>query len=244
MEEIGKALKAIFDKLSDFFDIFDLSFIISGIASTVAIILWGVQRDIIQTPEIKTTGEIIFAAIVCYIVGLINFASGRWIRVIFYGIKDKKYPKRNHDKRSDEFLEEIIKAHNLSENIIFKDYLNRNDSRGIWRLYVRLWALIRKDDQFVNSLSLLKRYWVMAATYDGLSTSSLITLLLLIDSTFGIVISKPILISMKLGFITIAITLIIMIVCIREAKRYSDYQKEEIIATIADSIEKLNQSSR
>ena len=39
MKELGEALKLIFMKVGDFFDIFDLSFFVSGIAIASAIIL-------------------------------------------------------------------------------------------------------------------------------------------------------------------------------------------------------------
>ena len=39
MEEIGKALKTIFDKIADFFDLFDLSFFVSGIVVFIMVYL-------------------------------------------------------------------------------------------------------------------------------------------------------------------------------------------------------------
>ena len=179
MEEIGKALKTIFDKLSDFFDIFDLSFFVSGIATVVCVLLWINLRGFELEYDLKGTILVICSILICYISGLISFVTERWIRMgLGSWIKSKFGKNENRYDSFDKNFIRIINAHGLESNQLFKEYLQRTDFRGTWRLYVRLWAEIRQDPKYANSLSFLKRYWVMAATYDGLSITLLITIIL------------------------------------------------------------------
>jgi hypothetical protein len=67
MSELGQALKIIFEKLATFFDIFDLSFFISGALALGAIVFWlrsiGIPgdakpiRDYLQRPARKVIGD-------------------------------------------------------------------------------------------------------------------------------------------------------------------------------------------
>jgi hypothetical protein len=87
MEEIGKALKIVIDKLSDFFNIFDLSFLISGLATSGAVFIWTKQRNMFADFEVKTIPMIILVIFICYIAGLISFTIGRWTRMAFMGFR-------------------------------------------------------------------------------------------------------------------------------------------------------------
>jgi hypothetical protein len=99
--------------------------------------------------------------------------------------------RKNQPKSFDERFGKILKAHGLNEDAEIKQYLDRVDSRGIWRLYVKFWADLRNDVKYANSLAFLKRYWVMAATYDGLSISLFIAILLLIEAKIGLIGNQP-----------------------------------------------------
>ncbi len=233
MEEIGKALKTIFDKLSDFFDIFDLSFFVSGVATTICVLLWMNLRGLNVEYPLSGSIPIIAAILICYISGLISFATGRWIRMGLGGwVKSRLGKRMNRYDAFDENFIRIINAHGLESNLLFKKYLERTEFRGTWRLYVRLWAEIRQDPQFTNSLSFLKRYWVMAATYDGLSITLLIALTLTVESWIGVVATSSI-DNHIFGGIALGIQLLMFLACIREADRFVDYQVEEVVATIA-----------
>ena len=233
MEEIGKALKSIFDKLSDFFDIFDLSFFVSGVALTLSILFWLNQRELYYFQEVQFKGIMIVYVLICYINGLIAFATGRWIRMgIWSHIKSKRAKRNNRYDFFDARLIRMIRAHGLDDNPTIMKYLDRADYRGTWRLYVRLWAVIRENKKYENSLSILKRYWVMAATYDGLSIFLLIMTLIISDFGFGIL-GEKVITNLWVVFPTIVVLLFAFFACIREADRYVDYQVEEVIATIA-----------
>ena len=236
MGEIGKALKSIFDKLSDFFDIFDLSFFVSGVAITVSILFWLYQRALYNFQEIKQVieikGIVLLFILFCYINGLIAFAAGRLIRTeIWEYLKSKFFEHKNRNDSFDTRLAKIIKAHGLKNDLI-NEYIERAEFRGIWRLYVRLWAVVRGNKKYANSLSLLNRYWVMAATYDGLSIFLLIVTFVISDFGFGILGDKVIP-GLWITFVIIIIVIFAFCACIREANRYLVYQVEELIATFA-----------
>jgi hypothetical protein len=233
MEELGKALKTIFDKLSDFFDIFDLSFLVSGVATTLSVVFWLIQRHVIWNFNFTFKGVVLLAILIWYINGLISFAAGRWIRMgIVSWLKSKIGKRSNQYDEFDKVLIKIINAHGLQKNKLFKDYLSRKEYRGTWRLYVRLWAVIRENKNYTNSLSLLKRYWVMAATYDGLSISIMTILILFLESWIGII-GAPIIISPIIGIVILILLIFFFLACIREADRYVIYQMEEVIGTIS-----------
>lgn len=235
MEEIGKALKVVFDKISDFFDIFDLSFFVSGFFTTSILLAWIKLRNIPIPISFTETKSIIIIALFCYISGLLSFALGRWIRM---GIL--AYPsnlirrKRQKPKSFDERFKKILEAHGMDSDPEVQSYLNRNEHRGIWRLYVLFWAKLRNDEKHAKSLAFLRRYWVMAATYDGLSISVFISILLAIELKIGIV-GAPIIFDLRLFTVVIVLLLLLFVACLREANRFVEYQIEEVVSSIVSN---------
>lgn len=238
MEELAKVFKPLFEKLSDFFDIFDLSFFVSGFSTSIVFYIWATNRNILPDDLILKDISIFYIVLICYVFGLLNFAFGRLLRMflsMFGKINNKcKISKLVRYNKSDDLLNEIISAHGLDRQPVIAKYLNRQlDNRGVWRLYVRLWARIRREDILSNSFKLLKRYWVMAATYDGLSTTCVITSILMLDAAFGFW-GDPIFSKMSFGIVLAIVFFTFFILCKIEAKRYTDYQMEELFAVFAD----------
>lgn len=226
MKEIAEALKVLFDKISGFFDIFDLSFFVSGAVSLCALI-FAVNLSGKPVFEPLQGGFRIAAMILfCYVSGLFCFAVGRWIRMTFQNVKDRT-------EFNEQFMQ-IINAHGLALKEPFKDYIERassqSDARVLSRLYVRLWAEIRQIPDLAPSLILLKRYWVMAATYDGLAVAILTWALVIGTWCFGFGINSKL--NLNLGLLLIAGIAVTAIACIREAGRYEHYQREELVATM------------
>lgn len=227
MEELGKGIKTIFDRVADFFDIFDLSFFVSGIGTGSAFIyLYYLNNDqfdfTMESSFLRVLGIIIFF----YIMGLVSFAIGRFIRL--------ELSKVSAYKKMDERLRQAIKVHNLEKKEQYKRYLVLPaEDRGAWRLYVRLWARLRDEPTLSNSFSQVKRYWVMSATYDGIVIS-------LITWTFTIIylvfINRELVqIDKFWGTISIIFLIISALGCKREAQRNLLNQAEEIIAIAANN---------
>ena len=236
MEEFGKALQLIFAKIADFFDIFDLSFLVSGIASATALATFANLADILPIQNfLESTLGIFVAALTCYTLGLVSFASGRWIRITLWPYiryRNSDY----HVEHSNELFEETLTAHGLLNIKPFKDYLSKSleAKKGVRRLYVLFWAEIRQFDRTSSSLQLLKSYWVKAATYDGVAISMLLWACVAACSTFGWAMEKQ-LDSKILGGIIVAILLLFFAACLREAKRYHEYQVEELVASFVSA---------
>jgi hypothetical protein len=194
MSELGEALKTIFGKISAFFDLFDLSFFVSGAVSLSALIFW-LHLAGKQVPfNLQGWLKVLAIILGCYVSGLFCFAVGRWIHW---------FQRKKHEKKSNDHFREILEAHGLADERPFSDYLSR--AKGIRRLYTRLWAEVRQMDQLSPSLSLLNRYWVMAATYDG--------------SFIGIPMA--------------VVLFMVSWRCFMESSRLVSNQREELVATIA-----------
>lgn len=230
MKELGEALKLIFSKVGDFFDIFDLSFFVSGIASVSAIYI-GLLLEEVNVSRLFT-GKIglIVGILACYVAGLVCFASGRWIRTELAPRIKQLLGSKSMQILFDEHLQTVLKAHGLDQQQLFSDYIEREESRGLWRLYTRLWADVRHSKLAEPSLQLLKRYWVMAATYDGIAVAMMIWGMLVMIISYRINDSHEI---AQYLLILGVVLFLLSFACLREAGRYVNYQVEEIVASIA-----------
>ena len=219
MKELGDALKSIFDKVGQFLDLFDLSFLISGAVTTGAVAFWCHKSGYSLSLPLDGWLSVFALFLTFYIAGLVSFALGRWPRT---GAKSAS-------KSFDSFFELILKAHGLTDDPTCKDYLLRTAQRGGWRLYVRLWAEVRACPSAAPSLTLLNRYWVMAATYDGLFAAGAVWTLVIASRTYW-----P---AHDLSYVTGSVVVVAIglsaYACFREAGRYLRYQVEELVAAIA-----------
>jgi hypothetical protein len=215
MKEFGEALKLVFEKIAGFFDIFDLSFFVSGAVTFGALLFWLTSTGL-STPSVDGWIKVLIVIIGCYVSGLVCFAGGRWLRMILFG--------RWFSMSAGTQCIEALNAHGLEKEKAFAQYIGRNDS---WRLYVRLWAELREAPNLASSLSFLNRYWVMAATYDGLTFAFIVWIIVLI----ACMIQRSV--AVVVGLPTSIILAIFAIACMREASRFVTYQVEELVAAIA-----------
>lgn len=223
LKEVGEGFKAILERVADFFDIFDLSFIVSGATSAAAIAFWGWRAHVEMPPVPRNWVGGVGLLIGCYVLGLVCFAVGRWIRMGRRWLQSEQF--------FYQWFVQILQGHGLAAEQPFEQYLQRRDSRGAWRLYVRLWAEIRDSPALASSFSLLRRYWVMAATYDGVVIALVVWAAAFIACAFGVGGAKPI---DKWVALPVALALsIAAVACSREAGRYEKYQVEELVASIA-----------
>ena len=78
-------ISELFGKIASFFDVFDLSFFVSGSLCMAAISFW-LRLSGVNSPFVLDSWLRIFELIVfCYVLGLITFTSGRWLRTGFVG---------------------------------------------------------------------------------------------------------------------------------------------------------------
>ncbi len=228
MKEFGDALKIVFSKVVGFFDIFDLSFFVSGLGSATAIATFLYHLGVPVVALLGTKIGVFLAALISYTLGLVSFALGRLIQKSVARIVDGK----PQDITLDERFEKSLEAHGLSDDQQVIDYLSRGKD-GTRALYTLLWAQMRHSTQVSASLELLNSYWVKAATYDGLSVSLLLWSFVLFCSSFGWMVPK------YLGHLPSAVVIAILLgtafACLREGRRYREYQVKELVATIVAS---------
>ena len=231
MNELGQALKALLDRIGVFLDLFDLSFFVSGAAALGAVAWSGYCHQpsfVVVLPNWVLVVTVILGA---YIAGMVCFALGRWGR-------QKFAPAARPDFRGEQLVA-LLKLHGLEGRSPIKEYLARTPAdpklplrKPAWALYTRIWAGIRHDPRLQPSLSVLNRYWVMAATYDGLAAALLL---------WGGVLGEVILFrSHWSGLLpwtgaagTVLAFLGLAILCGREAGRYTMHQIGELAATLA-----------
>ena len=81
MAEVADALKALFARLGSFFDLFDLSFLVSGSLTLAALVVLAQLAN--RHLPFQLEGWVRTAVIILgtYVLGLICFAIGRWIRI-------------------------------------------------------------------------------------------------------------------------------------------------------------------
>lgn len=223
LKEVGEGFKAILERIADFFDIFDLSFIVSGATSAAAIGFWGWRAQLNLPPVPSNWVSGVGLLIGCYVFGLVCFAVGRWIRMGWRWLRAEQIFYR-------EFVR-ILEGHGLTAEQPFERYLQRRDARGDWRLYVRLWAEMRDSPALASSFSLLRRYWVMAATYDGVAIALVVWALAFGACAYGLGGATPI--TKWIGLPVALALLVAAVACSREAGRYVNYQVEELVASIA-----------
>jgi hypothetical protein len=247
MSEVAKAVKPLFDKFIDFFDIFDLSFFVSG-ATFVAAIAWaGLTPALAQLIGLESIDDegIWFASnavpsvavamlvLASYVSGMTCFALGRFVRKWVFRGKDRLTGA--HGKRPNTLFDELVR-HGILERRGSGFRVSRHGRRIPWlaryvdvdpnelqdtALYVRMWAEVRQRERLSPSFSLLRRYWVSAATLDGLFVAFGTWAVLLALDAQGV----------KEWFPPLA-TLVGAAFCLREAQRYGVFQREELIATL------------
>jgi hypothetical protein len=212
MSELGEAWKTILARVGDFFDIFDLSFFVSGAVCLAALAAGNWIGGFFEI-GLSDGYMVLGVAVACYVLGLVCFAGGRALR-----------------PRTPRFLVDFQAAlarHGLAAR--YARYLD--DPRDLDRLYNRMWAEARQSPSLTASFALLKRYWVMAATYDGLALAFFVWWLVLSYWWAGLGRVPPPHVGVRVA-VTLALTLAVL-GSRREAARLVRNQMEELVATIA-----------
>lgn len=194
-------LNKIMDRIADVFSVFDFSFIISGMAAFIMIytFLSFTYREALLL--IDNNNSWIFIIFVIYILGLIMFALGRYIRQEVFRQKKSKYQ-------------------------LFKKYGFISESnKEIDALFSQYWNNLRNDNS-VRTYDYYNRLWVMTAVYEGLAGCAILAFVLIISCFCRIVNS-----SGYLYCIIIILSILLLIhILFHEAKKNAETIITDLIA--------------
>ncbi len=170
VKDTSSSIGSMLSRIGEFFNLFDLSFFISGAVSFAALAYWGSRHPTnFQFPS-STWVRALATILACYVCGLISFSAGRvasrlWRRTYFAST-----------------LKRVLEEHQCTAYVprFYLEDANKEGLEGeklesqMGKLYDRLWVDLRESASHLGSFSLLRRYWVMAATYDGLAAASVL----------------------------------------------------------------------
>lgn len=262
MADIAAILRSVLDRIGQFFDVLDLSFFICGIAAFAALDYWLKSQNIpFELPLLAENAGLVAVVVGTYILGLICFAVGRSMRTVF-GTQFRRGADTSVNKIDKSFFENLtfynqaVPWDKPVQQFLSSAGLGDEKRRGFLieqsgRLYTYLWAQLRQIDALAPSFTLIRRYWVLSATYDGLGAAFTLWVLVIVHtSCFPISLDAictapsqtfpPILTSLfpalrPAGSMLPAVAVLLFAVyfCFREAGRYKYFQQVEIVATLA-----------
>lgn len=204
-----QTLQKLFAQIADLFDIFDLSFFVSG-AFVVAALSWSAETHGLEIPQWNTEIMYLLLALISYIAGMLCFALGRLARRAL----------RPRARAAGPRLTRIIQQHGLAEHEVVRPYMSGAAPEA---LMARLWAEVRQGKDVETSLALLRRYWVSAATLDGVSTALVGWAVCLYEMPGG----------GRNALVVAIVCLALAFIASREAGRCEREQCVELVATIA-----------
>jgi hypothetical protein len=219
----GELLKSFLDNVGYLFGFEFLSFFVPG-ATCLGAFAFAWRQLAPETFPKQLTGGLGIAAIAiaCYVLGMVCFISGRWIRTQLF--RDN-FPK---------LLYHILEDYARLGEVPFPEYYEKAATMGfkerkllMQRLYTRMWTEIRQSKQLMTSYTLLNRYWFLGATYDGLGIALIVWFLVIF---LGVLTGRQ---HHPLLGILVIVLVLLPFICWREADRYKQSQVEELVATLA-----------
>jgi hypothetical protein len=226
VSDVARAVTALFDKV---FEILDFSFVVSG-ATLIAALAWDPRTSQLDIPRlVQGPLGIAILLVAAHTSGLACFAAGRLVRRLVTTVLRRPPPLA-------QLFAQLIRHGVIAERNTKPGeyrYTGKVDVPWLARyvepvaqpdaLYARMWAEVRQQERLLPSFSLVRRYWVFAATLDGLFVALLVWSCFLFPWPAG---------SVDVGYLPSALTLAGACVCLWEARRYAKYQVEEIVGTV------------
>ncbi len=235
MSEVAAAVKPLLNKFIDFFDIFDLSFVVAGATFTAAL-AWDRRTQALNIPELVEAPWLRVVALIlaAYISGMTCFAVGRLVRTKLTKLFNRPPPIAvlfDHLLRHGA-IQRIDTPQGEKQRFTVDDkdripwlarYVEGPGGGNPEALYVRMWAEVRQQERLASSFSLMRRYWVSAATLDGLFVALLTWAYFLLPTGD---------VPARVGWVPSLFAGVGAVFCLWEARRYAKYQLEELVATV------------
>lgn len=203
----------IIDVLSNAFSVLDFSFIISGMCSFLIIVYDLYCHDIFFFVE-NITLTVACGVFFAYVCGLFSWFIGKFIRYRFHK-KEKSFNETY--KRAMDFVDNF---HWLEKMEVMK-----NMNSGKEEAYSFMWTELEKKEAAKDKLSFIRRAWVMRAMFEGLITSCLLGIVVLLDLKCSL--------GDELTWLTVGVLSALLSFCAylsaQEAKRCAENQITEVI---------------
>ncbi|WP_019502885.1 hypothetical protein [Pseudanabaena sp. PCC 6802] len=167
MEKLGEVLKIIIDNFGYLFGIDFLSLFVSGATCLGAFAFVWIQLAGRAVPSELTQGwGIAVIVLACYVLGMICFAFGRWVRTtLFERFQEWLCKRRGYQKspvQSSEFLLAVLKDHALSKQDFVNKYIGSDEEdEGVDESSLAEIAYqVGPEGQEIKSLNLSRQYRV------------------------------------------------------------------------------------
>lgn len=199
------SLNKIMDRIANVFSVFDFSFIISGIAAFMIIYTYLSFTYSNVLLLLDSNLSWIFIIFTIYILGLIMFALGRYIRQNTIKQKKCKYQ-------------------------LFKEYgFTDKSEKEIDILLSQYWDKLRNDSK-EKTYDYYNRLWVMTAVYEGLAGSAILAFALIISCFCKIVNSSGWIYGIIISISILLLVSLLIYILFREAKKNAETIITDLIA--------------
>lgn len=165
MDKLGEVLKIIIDNFGYLFGIDFLSLSVAGAACLGAFAFVWIQLAQRTVPsELTQAWGIATIVLTCYVLGMICFASGRWIRTTSFEKLQIWFCKRRGSQKSpvqsQEFFLAVLKDHALSKQDFVSKYIDfgEDDKDVDDSSLAQIDYQVGLEGQEIGSLSLSRQY--------------------------------------------------------------------------------------
>jgi hypothetical protein len=227
MSEVARAVNALFDKL---FEILDLSFVVSG-ATFIAALAWDPRTSELDIPKlVEGPLGIAILVVAAHTAGMTCFAAGRQVRrwltmlVRRRPAVDELFGQLIRHGVIEARLDHTFEFTGKVEIPWLARYVEGPKGGQPYALYARMWAEVRQQERLLPSFSLVRRYWVSAATLDGLFVALMTWAVFLFP--------LDALAFERIGVFPSLLAFLGSWFCLWEARRYARFQIEEIVGTV------------
>lgn len=216
--EVASGLRSIFERIGEFFHIFDLSFFVGGAMTFGAVAFTYLKMEYPRQFPFAPWVGVLAIIVACYVFGLIAFAVGR-------EVSGRTFRRDALDR----VLPLAVTAHSISGEIITS--YTAGEKPRLWWLYIRMWSEIAHEKSAPIVLHHLMRYWAMSATYDCVAFSFIVWAAALIAVQFRLIAPDPI--GHGIGTVAAALCICAALFAFRRGANYFEYQIEDVVAHFA-----------
>lgn len=211
MSDLAKGAAGVADKLLGFLDLFDLSFFVSGAVAYAA--LSHTAPFEAHFGLSATFAGVVRLVVGAYVLGLFCHAIGAAVRKAV--VESFRAPDTGRQFAA------MMAEHDLTRH--YPTYFPERPRS----FYPVAWAIARGREELIVSFALLQRYWVLTATYDGLTAALQLWVVALLRPSASIAFGAT---STWIGVVLVEG---IALVTLLRAHRFKRTQIEELAATLA-----------